>query len=92
MADEVNYKVAEDFKATVKLFSGKTVVIDFMKVTTQEWKSAVKVNTPEEEEYKILSKATGLPIEELGKLPQPDYRLIVDAFIRIGTQPLTNPT
>jgi len=92
MADEPKYKVAEDFKATVKLYSGNEVIIDMMKVSTTEWKTAVKVNTTEEEEYKILSKATGLDAGEIGKLPQPDYRLIIDAFIRIGTQPLTNPT
>lgn len=92
MADEVKYKVAEDFKATVKLYSGKEVVIDMMKVSTKEWKTAVRVNTSEEEEYKIVSKATGLAVLELENLSQPDYRLIVDAFIRIGTQPLTNPT
>ncbi len=92
MADEVKYKVAEDFKAAVKLYSGKEVVIDMMKVSTKEWKTAVRVNTSEEEEYKIVSKATGLEVLELENLSQPDYRLIVDAFIRIGTQPLTNPT
>ena len=32
MADEVNYKVADDFKANVKLFSGKEVTIDITKV------------------------------------------------------------
>lgn len=92
MADEVNYKVADDFKANVKLFSGKEVTIDITKVDISEWKKAVKANTPEEEEYQIISKATDISVEELGKISQPDYRLIIDTFVRLGTQPLSNPT
>ena len=92
MADEVTYKVAADFKATIKLLSGKTVVIDLMKITTKEWKTALRANTPEVEEYEIFAKLTGLTVAELETMPQPDYRLIIDAFIRVGTQPLTNPT
>ena len=92
MADEVNYKVAEDFKATVKLFSGKEVVIDLMKPSAKEWRLITNPKTTEEEEYAILAKATGMSAEELGELAEPDYRLIIDAFVRLGSQPLTNPT
>jgi hypothetical protein len=92
MAEEVNYKVAEDFKATVKLFSGKEVTIDITKIDISEWKKAVRPNTPDEEEYKIIAKSLGVSEEELIKFSQPDYRLIIDAFVRVGTQPLTNPT
>lgn len=92
MAEEVNYKVAEDFKATVKLFSGKEVIIDFIKVSTKDWKEITKTGLSDEREYEILSKATGLKAEELESMSQPDNRLIIDAFIRLGTQPLTNPT
>lgn len=92
MADETKYRVAEDFKATVVLFSGKEIQLDMMKISTAEWRQAIKVGTTEEEEYAILSKASEMPVEELQKLPQPDYRQIIDAFIRLGTQPLTNPT
>ena len=90
--DETKYKVAEDFKATVTLFSGQKVVLDMMKVSTAEWKQAIKTGTKDEEEFTILSKASGLSTEELGKMFQPDYRMLIDAFIRLGTQPLTNPT
>ena len=92
MADEANYKVADDFKTTVKLFSGKEVTIDITKVDISEWKKAVKVSTPEDEEYQIISKATGISVEGLGKISQPDYRMIIDTFVRLGTQPLSNPT
>lgn len=92
MAEEVNYKIAEDFKATVKLFSGKEINLDLMKVQTKEWKQITKPGTTDDQEYEILSKASGLKVEELENLTQPDYRLIIDAFLRLGTQPLTNPT
>lgn len=89
---EPNYKIADDFKATVKLFSGREVVLDMMKVSTAEWKQAIKTGASDEEEYAILSKASGLSVEELGTMSQPDYRLLIEAFIRLGTQPLANPT
>ena len=92
MADEVKYKVADDFKATVELYSGQTVTIDMMKISTREWKSALKASFPESEEMAIIAKATGLATEHLEEMPQPDYRLIIDAFVKVGTQPLTNPT
>ena len=92
MAEDVNYKVAEDFKATVKLFSGKEVIIDLMKPSAKEWRQITNPKTTEQEEYAILAKATGMSAEELAELPQPDYRLVIDAFVRLGTQPLTNPT
>ena len=92
MAEEVNYKVAEDFKASLKLFSGKDVIIDLMKASAKEWRLITNPKTTEEEEFAILAKVTSITEKELGELAQPDYRLIVDAFIRLGTQPLTNPT
>ena len=92
MAEDVNYKVAEDFKATVKLFSGREIIIDLMKPSAKEWRLITNPKTTEEEEYAILGKATGLTNVELAELAQPDYRLVIDAFVRLGTQPLTNPT
>lgn len=92
MAEDVNYKVAEDFKATVKLFSGREIIIDLMKPSAKEWRLITNPKTTEEEEYAILAKATGLTNVELAELAQPDYRLVIDAFVRLGTQPLTNPT
>ena len=92
MADEPKYKVAADFKATVKLYSGKEVVIDLMKVTTKEWKEITKPSQSNEDEAGTISKACGIPVNELLAMPQPDYRMIVDSFIRLGTQPLTNPS
>jgi len=91
MAEE-KYKVANDFKVTVELLSGQTVVIDLMKVSTQEWKTVLKPGTTDDEEYRIVSKSTGLKPEELSAMEWPNYRILVDAFIKAGAQPLTNPT
>ncbi len=87
-----NYKVADDFKATVKLFSGKEIVIDLMKVSYADFKQIIKPGTEEEIEYAILSKATGMKVEELANMAQPDYRLLTETFVKISTQPLSNPT
>ena len=92
VAEEPKYKVASDFKATVKLFSGKEVVIDLMKVKTKDWKRITRGAVTDEEEYDILTKVTGLSAEDLLEMQQPDYRLLIEKFVEVGTQPLKNPT
>lgn len=92
MADEPKYKVEADFKANVKLFSGREIVIDLMKVKTKDWKKITRGGVTDEEEYEILGRVTGLKAEELSELLQPDYRLLIENFVRLGTQPLENPT
>lgn len=89
---ETIYKVADDFKAAVKLFSGRTVIVDINKITAKEWREALKTGTPQDKEFEILSKATGLNANELENMSQPEYRILIDTFLKIGTQPLTNPT
>lgn len=63
-----------------------------MKTSNKEWRKITNPKTTEEEEFEILAKASGLKVEEIGNIPQPDYRLILDAFLRLAIQPLTNPT
>jgi len=92
MAKEVTYKVADDLKIKVTLYSGKEVTIDPMKITMREWKDITNLGKTADEEAAILTKVTGIKESELIDMLQPDYRLIIDAFIRAGTQPLTNPT
>jgi len=92
MAEKVEYKVLDDLKMTAKLFSGREVVVDISKITTAEWKSITRPGLTDEQEYELLEKVTGIPAEELGKMLQPDYRALIDLFLKAGTQPLTNPT
>jgi SepF-like predicted cell division protein (DUF552 family) len=92
MAEEVKYKVADDLKIKVTLYSGKEVTLDIMKISMREWKDVTSLGKTADDEAVIIAKVTGLKAEELTDMAQPDYRLIVDAFIRAGTQPLTNPT
>jgi hypothetical protein len=92
MAEEVKYKVADDLKIKVTLYSGKEVTLDIMKITMREWKDVTSLGKTADEEAAIIEKVTGIKADDLTNMLQPDYRLIVDAFIRAGTQPLTNPT
>ena len=92
MAEEVKYKVLNDLRMTATLFSGREVVVDISKISTSEWKSITRAGLSDEEEYALIGKVTNIKPEELAEMPQPDYRLLVDLFIKAGTQPLTNPT
>lgn len=92
MADEPKYKVADDLRVIVPLYSGKEAVIDMMRVSTREWKQVTLTKVEYEEEAAVLAKSLGMTTEEVLELPQPDYRKLVEAFIGAGTQPLQNPT
>lgn len=91
MAEEVKYKVLNDLRMTATLFSGREVVVDISKISTAEWKSITRAGLTDEQEYELVGKVTGIKPEELAKMAQPDYRVLVDLFLKAGTQPLTNP-
>jgi hypothetical protein len=64
----------------------------FCILRVKDWKKITRGGVTDEEEYEILTRATGLKSGELEDLLQPDYRLLIEKFVILGTQPLENPT
>ena len=92
MAEEIKFKSAEDFTYTVKLYSGKEVIVDLMKITDLEFRMLYRGDTDEEERIKIFCKVTDVKPEEYKKLKFPELKQLTDTILKLGLQPAANPT
>jgi hypothetical protein len=75
----------------VVLAGGSTIKVDMGRISIREYREllATKDQVREDE---LLAQAAGLTVDELLDLPQPDYRLVVDAFFKTARAPLADPT
>ena len=92
MADEIKFKSAEDFSITIKLYSGREVFIDLMKITDREWRAIFKADTSEKEEVKLICKVTDLEPKEYLGLKVPELKQLTETLLKLGLQPAANPT
>ena len=78
----------ERSKPDVILSDGREVVIDLNAISISEFRSMLKPDQPDEDEYRLLSKMTG--IDNIGDIGLQDYRKIITAFFERAKQPI-NP-
>lgn len=77
--------------ADVTLSDGREVTFDLMKVTYRQWKIIWDNTTSEEETNAHIARVADMTPDELLDLPQPDFKLLIHALHRKGTQPLSVP-
>ncbi len=70
------------------LSNGREVVIDLNKITIVEFREMIKQEQSDEDEYRLMSKLTGIDVREVG---YGDYRRIVAAFFDAVKAPV-DPT
>jgi hypothetical protein len=75
----------------VKLSDGRELTADMLKISIKEYRSLFKPDQPQEEEDTLVGKVYGLTVDEVCKLTQPDYRLIIREFFRAAKEPLADP-
>jgi hypothetical protein len=75
----------------VTLSTGKVVSIDTSKFTWGEWRSFFHGNATQKEEDAFIEKATGLKTKEQTELLRDDFRRLVQAILKIGSEPLSPP-
>jgi hypothetical protein len=92
LTDNERIKLVDGFKAEVALYSGKTIIVDLMRISTREFREITDEKQPQHDEATVLSRACGMTIDEILSLPLPEYRLVASAFVRLATMPLANPT
>ena len=79
----------EPTKSDVVLSDGREVTIDLNAISISEFRSMLKAEQSNEDEYRTLEKLTGLQgISELGLQ---DYRKLISAFFAKVKEPV-NPT
>jgi hypothetical protein len=86
--DETRIEIVEGFKSKVTTYSGDVITIDLMKFTQAEWSKAYSAGG---DEAVVLSKATGISVEDFMKMPLGDYKIIAHGLREAGNKPLGNP-
>jgi hypothetical protein len=80
--------------AEVELKSGRRLVIDMDAITISEYRALFKPITgdaDQQRENEILGRAAGLTAEEVGNLPQREWRRVVKAILQAAQEPLADP-
>jgi hypothetical protein len=77
--------------ADVTLSSGKEITLDLYKISLQEFRYLIDPDRPNEEGDEIIGRAIGMSAEDVGKLPYPDYRLLVKVLFEKARNPLADP-
>jgi len=74
----------------VKLKSGREITIDLYALTVQEIRTFFDTPKVKDKygEDETVSRAIGLTVDELRALPYPDYRRIINAFMKCLRDPL----
>lgn len=77
--------------ADVILSDGREITFDLLKVTQKEFRALFSHDQPDTDGDAVVGRSCGLSAEEVGDLPQPDYRRLVRAFFKKASEPLTDP-
>ena len=77
--------------ADVTLSDGTEITFDLMKVSYRQWKVIWDSGSSEDETNEHIARCAGMTADELLDLPQPDFKLLIHALHRKGTQPLAVP-
>lgn len=64
---------------------------DLTKITIAEYRRLFAKDQPDEEGDATLAKVAGIPVEEIVKLPYPEYRRLVKEFFEAAREPLNSP-
>lgn len=75
--------------ADLTLKDGREVEIDLYQITIKEWRSLLDVSIPDEDEYALLARISGL--DDVGELPYPDYRELTKAITDKARNPVSDP-
>jgi hypothetical protein len=74
-----------------KLSDGREVAIDLGKITIKEWKSLFNPAQPDEDEFALISRITGLSVDDVENMKQPDYRLLMVELVARSLNPVSDP-
>jgi hypothetical protein len=77
--------------ANLTLSTGQEIAVSVAKLTVKEWREFISPTGPATRDDEIVSKCTGLEVEELTALPYLDYRAIVAKIVKLAREPLADP-
>lgn len=77
--------------ANITLRDGREIEIDLYKVTRKEFREFVNPRGKLETEDVFVSKVTGLTLDEVANLPEPEFRRLVREIVKAIREPLSDP-
>jgi len=75
----------------VQLSGGRSLTIDLHRVTMREYRTIFSDDKQQVDADVIIAKACDLSLDDYLDLPQPDGRIVLDAFFSAATQQLKDP-
>jgi hypothetical protein len=70
---------------------GQEIIFDLDKISIREYRKFATGSMMSEDDDTLLAKVSGLTVEDIGNLPQPQYRLLLRAFFEKAREPLADP-
>lgn len=77
--------------ADLTLRDGRVIVFDLYQVTRAEFVAVAGGKLTPEQDDALLARVSGLTVEEVQALPQPEWRRLALAFFRKAREPLADP-
>lgn len=78
-------------KGSVTLADGRSVDIDVSTLTVREWRLLWSPAASTDDEDRIVSRLTGMNVDELQDLLRDDFRRLFTRIIELSNSPLDDP-
>jgi hypothetical protein len=78
-------------KGTVTLSDGREIAVDVSTLKVKEWRAFFNPSFSTDEEDKIVSRLSGLSVDQLQDLLRDDFRRLFDKIIELSNRPLDDP-
>jgi len=79
-------------KPDVKLGNGRELTFNLMKININEYRSLFDPAQSPQAGDEVIAKTCDISAAEIGKLPQPEYKKLLEAFFTKARSPTENPT
>ncbi len=73
------------------LSDGRAITPDLGQVSIKEWKSLFNPAQPDEDEFALIARITGLSVEDVENLKQPEYVLLFKELYARSLNPVSDP-
>jgi hypothetical protein len=75
----------------VTLSDGREITFDLSSLTLGEYRALFSAKQKPEDEDRIISRTSGIPVEEFGSLKYLDWKRLTLAFFKKTRSPLADP-
>lgn len=78
--------------ADITLSTGREIAFDLSQMSLREYRSLFNSKQAQSVEDEIISRVSGLTVDEYTALSFPDYKRIIQALLKKAREPLADPS